>query len=251
MLSRKSILRLVRGWRLAVGGYQGKARGFTLIEVVVGSALMAIAMTIIAVIFLDSFVGQRKIIAFEQASSNARVLMDTLSREIRVSTICGDTGGVRPCGHIGNNTPAASPLILSTSLDIIKDIGGGTPVYISYCFRPIAAIPFDYAELRRIVNDENFTKNACDETDPASKVLNSPEVVLLIADSGFITRGIGQSPPGAGQDCQPSSALPAYDICQSRTTIMLHVQSITQRQGKERVDVQAQTTISQRLVDIP
>lgn len=218
--------------------------GFTMIEVLVASALMAIAMSLTAVIFLGSFTGQRKVIAAEQAYQNARILIDTLSREIRTSTICGDTGGIRECADPANNTPTIPASSRSRILDIIRNLDG---VHVSYCFKDIIPTPPDpnYYEIWRLVQaGGGFGGNPC--TDPASQLLQSPEVVLLIIGSGFITRGVGQT-GGAGSLCPGV----VYDLCQPRVTIMLKAQSITQKVGQEKSEVSVQTTISQRLFDVP
>ncbi|MDO8557932.1 MAG: type II secretion system protein [bacterium] len=215
-------------------------KGFTMIETLVGATLMIVVLTLISVVFLDSIVSQRKVIAFEQASSNARIIMDTLSREIRASTICGNTGGVRFCTDNGNNSPADT---YSKELDIIRS-SDNKP--ISYCIKEYpVAIPFPFANLHRLVNDIDFTQDPCDDTNPNVQILNGQEVALLTDDSGFLIRGVGQPPLG--------SACPgtAFDLCQPRATIVLHVQSITQKDFKERQDVRVQTTISQRYIDVP
>lgn len=228
-------------------------RGFTLIEVIVSTALMAVAMTIVSVTFLSSFVGQRKAIAFEHANSNARLIMDQMTREIRASRICGNTGGVRGCKDPANNTP---PNDLSFRLDIIRNIDR-TP--ISYCIfedPPGAGI---YASLGRRINNDDFLLNPCDLTDPNVQTLNSHEVAVLATTtpagiqrlSGFITKGVGQIPPTDPGDPCYNGPTPEIDICQPRTTLLLYIQSLTQKTASEETEVRLQTTLSQRFVDIP
>lgn len=234
----------------------GGQKGFTVIEMIVAASLLVTTMTLVVAIFLNSITGQRKIISFEQASSNARFLMDIVSREIRVSTICGDTAGVRPCAHANNNTPSIQPgiTLADIRLDIIKnEAAGNTP--ITYCLWRSSPLDDQQLELRRLVNDSDFTLNPCQDIPPAgTQVLNSPEVALLgftggFMTSGFVTQGVGQSPPGSGA-CRPATASPQLDICQPRTTIILWVQSVTQKNAVERSDVRIQTTLSQRLIDV-
>ena len=233
---------------------QRKARGFTLIEVIVSASLMADAMTTIAVTFLSSFVGQRKVISFEQTNSNARIIMDQLSREIRASRICGNTGSVRDCKDPANNTPIND---VSFRLDIVRNVDR---VPISYCifeYPPGAGI---FAAMGRRINNDGFLLDPCDPTDPNVQILNSPEVAVIATTtpfgfrqkSGFITRGVGQNPNllTPGDPCE-NSGTPEIDICQPRTTILLFIQSLTHKDDREKVEVQTQTTISQRFVDIP
>lgn len=231
--------------------------GFTLVEMVVAISLMSAAMVFVSVIFLNSFIGQRKIIASEQANSNARILMDTLSREIRVSTICGNTGGVRACKDPNNNTPTppSTDLEPDQRLDIIRASDG---VRISYCaIGRVTPPPPPYDELphlftlKRLVNDQWFSFDPCRYDELNSVPLNSNQVAILRDDpdnrgiSGFITKGVGQWDAGGG--CSGD----IYDRCQPRVTIVLYVQSLTQKEVKERSEVKAQTTLTQRLIDIP
>lgn len=229
-------------------------KGFTLIEVVVSVTLMAVALSMIGVIFLSSFVAQRKMIAFEQTMSNARVLLDTLSREIRTSKICGNTGGVRTCEDVSNNT---LPGDISTRLDIIRNSDGRA---ISYCIFENPPGAGTFAALGRAENDELFSVNPCGTgaSFPGVEILHSPEVAVLATTtpsgahklSGFITEGVGQTPYLTG-DCVNLTGTPKLDTCQPRVTVMLHMQSLTQKSTKEKVEAQFQTTISQRMIDIP
>src|SRR3989338_7999796 len=161
--------------------------GFTVIEMIVSAALLVVAMTLVVAIFLNSITGQRKIISFEQVSSNARFLMDAVSREIRTATICGDTAGIRPCTHSSNNTPPvqAGVTLPDIRLDIIKsEAGANTPV--SYCVWRTSPLDDKQLELRRLVNDADFTLNPCQDIPPAgTQTLNSPEVALLGYTGGF------------------------------------------------------------------
>lgn len=231
-----------------------RSAGFTLIEVVVAASLMAVALTMIATIFLSAFVGQRKVIAYEQTNSNGRILMDQLSREIRASQICGDTsrpGADGSCTNPANNTP---PNDLSYRLDLIRNTD---VIPVSYCIFPYPPGAGIFAALGRRTNTTNFSEDPCNPLDPAVQIVNSPEVAILATTtntnahrlSGFITEGIGQNPPSSGP-CRNTGS-PLLDICQPRTTLLLRVQSLTQKEAKEKVDAQLQTTISQRLIDIP
>ena len=130
--------------------------------------------------------------------------MDTMSREIRASQICGDTslpGADGSCTNPANDTP---PNDLSYRLDLLRNTDT-TP--ISYCIFPYPPGFGTLAALGRRVNTQNFTQDPCDPTDPAVQIMNSPEVAVLASTtaanihrlSGFITEGIGQSPPASGR----------------------------------------------------
>jgi prepilin-type N-terminal cleavage/methylation domain-containing protein len=60
-------------------------RGFTLIEITVAATIFAIAMSAIASLFVASVRGQRNIVAHQNLADNTRVVLEQMSRQIRMA----------------------------------------------------------------------------------------------------------------------------------------------------------------------
>jgi len=218
-----------------------RERGFSLVEFVIAGSIFLVLTGIVAVMFISSFGGQRKVIAAQHVSDNGRYILDAIAKEVRVSKICGDADGSDPtpegaCIDPVNNTFTNTT---STRLNIVRSV----PPYelISYCITG--------GTIKRLTNSFlGFLWDAC--TDPGSRVLNDPGVFIDSAGSSFIISGIGQSPPASGP-CRPAGAAPLLDVCQPRVTITLRVVSKTHKAETEKVETSIQTTLSQRFIDFP
>ena len=65
--------------------HQNQKRGFTLIELLVGVAVFALAITIALGLLMTGLRSQRKSIAIQNVSDNARYLVSFMAKEIRMS----------------------------------------------------------------------------------------------------------------------------------------------------------------------
>lgn len=215
-------------------------RGVTLLEFVVAGSIFIVLVTFVLVIFLSSLGGQRKVTSVQNVSDNTRFLLNSVAKEVRVATICGRGAapGTDACQDWANNSLPGS---LSKRLDIVRK--NVTPfAYVSYCVDTVNLT------LKRLVNTATFSRNPC--TDPAGRALNSADVAVE-ADSGFVIGGLGQTPPPSGP-CRPEGvAGPRLDLCQPRVTILLHVFSRLARSANEEAEAMVQTTLSQRVLDLP
>lgn len=78
-------LHLLRGNRVANPKHRRKGAGFTMIELLVGIAVFALAITIALGLLMAGLRSQRKSIAIQNVSDNARYLIGFMAKEIRMS----------------------------------------------------------------------------------------------------------------------------------------------------------------------
>jgi len=78
-------LHLLRGNRVANPKHRRKGAGFTLIELLVGVAIFALAITVASGLLMTGLRSQRKSIAIQNVSDNARYLIGFMAKEIRMS----------------------------------------------------------------------------------------------------------------------------------------------------------------------
>lgn len=69
-----------------------KIKGFTLIEVIVATALFSIITIGISNLFVSAMQAQRQIASLQAVQENGRYLMESISKEIRTSRIISDEG---------------------------------------------------------------------------------------------------------------------------------------------------------------
>jgi prepilin-type N-terminal cleavage/methylation domain-containing protein len=233
-----------------------RQRGFTLIELLVSIFVLSVALSLISAIFLSSFVAQRKVITIENTNSNARALMETLSREVRASRICGNTRRQFSNGYCLNPFNNTGPNELDNRLDIIRNSDNK---WISYCVMEYPAGSTRYTVTRVEQTAGSFALDPCNSgtaglnylTSSGVQVIRQVGMTGLGRRSGFMTLGVGLATPAAAGYCRDSNGMPVIDVCQPRTTIVLEVESLTQRNNSELTNIKEQTTISQRLIDVP
>lgn len=61
--------------------------GFTLIEIIVAVAIFALVVVVVLEIFLASLNGQRKAFLLQEAQENSRYILESMTKEIRMSTV--------------------------------------------------------------------------------------------------------------------------------------------------------------------
>ena len=69
-----------------------KNRGITLIELIVATAIFATVMVIVTTITLSILDGQRNAFALQDTQESGRYILETMSKEIRMSKIISDSG---------------------------------------------------------------------------------------------------------------------------------------------------------------
>jgi len=124
--------------------------GFTLIELLVSMAMFAIVMTVVIQIFVTGMGSTRYLFAREAALDSARFIMESMSKEIRMSTI--NTPGGGPYNTLNITNPKIARTLNyffdSTGKDIQRDGGVLNPNDVEITGSFYVMVPSNYSPSR-------------------------------------------------------------------------------------------------------